>query len=208
MTADWRSEWESIKKYLPQYLSDPEQKELFEMLKDFENRSTEYYSSNLSLEGIIKQGDGLYKMPFFTLPATTVKNTPVLIFSNTCDISKDNRRNYSTNVMYAPIIKLDTFKVMLNQKIGDDTKVNTIITAIVKQHKSDILYLPPSPGYSESGIVFLDSICSCRLDYFYEQLINLNSEKRLSLSQFGHYLFVLKLSIHFSRLGEGNCRTD
>jgi len=209
MADDWRSRWEEMKTYLPSYLSPADQKQLFDQLSTFESKSSEYYTSmDLEISSGIKQGDAIPGISYVTLPITQPKKTNVIVFSNTCDIAVENKRYYPTKVMYAPIIKLSLFRAKVLEKSfpDDSARVESILETIRMQRKTDIFYLPPPPGKDDEYIVFLDSVCSSTMGAFYEEA-DQSEEKEFTFSQLGHYLFLLKLSIHFSRFGEGACRS-
>jgi hypothetical protein len=61
--------FEEIKKYLPQYLSDSSQENLFEELKNFpDNIDQRFYSELLTRDKMVYQGDGLVGMLVVNLP--------------------------------------------------------------------------------------------------------------------------------------------
>ena len=63
--------FEDIKKYLPQYLSDNDAKQLFSALKDFPNNIDSRFYSNYNLYyDILYHGECLKFFPDFILPYT------------------------------------------------------------------------------------------------------------------------------------------
>ena len=72
------------------------------------------------------------------------------------------------------------------------------INAIKKQEITQIFYLPKFDGKLEESIVFLD-----RVNNMPNTLIErdkISSNRIFTLSDYGAYLFLLKLSIHFTRV--------
>lgn len=208
LTDEQRGNWEDIKKYLPKYLTEQKQKELFAELSSFEDAKDKLYTSSLKIEEGLLQGDGLINIPFIILPEGTQKNTSIMILSNSCDADMENNRDLPSRITYAPIIKLSKVEHLLRTLgTGDklEERISSQLETIRKQRKTDILYLPEGNNITEESVVFLDNICSCERDAFHEYSKE-NEQKLFSLSYFGHYLMLLKMSIHFTRFGEGACR--
>ena len=92
---------EDIKIYLPKFLSTDSEKELFEGLKEFPaNIDTRLYTNYLDDSNIIYQGDGIKDMLIFHISDKKIKSAPSVIFSNTCDIDLDNKRNFPSQIVY------------------------------------------------------------------------------------------------------------
>lgn len=88
--------FEDIKKYLPQYLSDSDAKQLFSALKDFPNNIDERFYSNYSLDdNILYQGDCLKDIPAFYLPKSKNLDEAVAFFdyTNSFDINYIDRES-------------------------------------------------------------------------------------------------------------------
>ncbi len=191
--------FEDIKLYLPKFLSTESGKELFEGLKDFpDNIDTRLYTSYLT-ENIIYQGDGLKNMLVINLPKTEIKLVPSMILSNTCDIDIKNAHNFHSQIVYTPIFNLKKYKNSL-YKNSQKTKeqLDSHILAIKKQEITQIFFLPKINEKLDESIIFFD-----RLYNYPNNLIKRESikERRIfSLSDYGIYIFLLKLSIHFTRI--------
>jgi hypothetical protein len=192
---------EEIKKYLPKYLSDSSTKELLKSLGSFpDNIQSSLYTTELANQKVIFQGDGLLGMTTINLPDPTIGQVPALIFSNTCDIDLSNERAYPSQICYAPILKLNSFLGLVEKKKGKGY-AKEFIDKVKKQYITQIVYLPIGGGLTYEGIVFLD-----RINNFPNNLVsrqNLRENRLFSLSNYGLYLLLLKLSIHFSRIQEG-----
>ena len=191
---------DEFKLYLPKFLSAESDKELFDSLKGFpENIDTRIYTNYLSDSEIIYQGDGIKDMLYVSLPNPATKPTPSMILSNTCDIDLTNIRNFPSQIVYAPIINLRKYKDALIKKSQKTEKqIDAHIQSVKKQKITQIFYLPSIKDKIEESIVFFDRVCN-----FPNKMIsreNLKNRRLFTLSDYGAYLFLLKLSIHFTRI--------
>ena len=191
---------EDIRPYLPKYLSNESEKELFSSLKDFpQNVDSRLYTHYLSKEKNIFQGDGLKDLLVINLPDKEVRPAPSIILSNTCDVDLANDRLFPSQIVYAPIFNLNKYMGHLLGK-SSKTKQQIIdhIDAIKRQEITQIFYLPSIDGALDESVVFFDRICSCLNSYIDRS--TLQRQRLFTLSDYGAYLFVLKLSIHFTRI--------
>ncbi|RLB67789.1 MAG: hypothetical protein DRH08_02745 [Deltaproteobacteria bacterium] len=191
---------DDIKLYLPKYLSSESERELFEGLKDFPNNIDErLYTNHLSENQFIYQGDGLHDLLVVNLPDPTIKAVPCMILSNSCDIDLGNERNFPSQIVYAPIFKLDKYcETLYGKSKKKREQIDSHIEAIRQQLITQIFYLPQVPDVIDDSIVFLDRVCNFPNKSIERDKIR---ERRLfTLSDYGSYLFVLKLSIHFTRI--------
>ena len=147
------------------------------------------------------KGDGYDSMPFVNLMKIEdgYKFHSGIILSNTCDMAPENERLYSSSIIYAPIIELKKYEETLLKNNIQEAAIKNHINAIRKQSITSIFFLPCNTSIADS-IVFLDRIMSIDNSFFSrKELIN----KRLfSLSDYGFYLLLFKLSVHFSRIQE------
>ncbi|NJO88532.1 MAG: hypothetical protein HC831_05880 [Chloroflexia bacterium] len=191
---------EDFKLFLPKFLSAESDKELFDSLKNFpDNIDSRIYTNYLSDSNIIYQGDGIKDMLFVNLPNPDIKPVPSMILSNTCDIDVANVRNFPSQVVYAPIFNLAKYQEALYSN-SNKTKeqIDSHIHSIKNQEITQIFYLPKVNGKIDESIVFFDRVCN-----FPNKLIprgNLREKRLFTLSDYGSYLFLLKLSIHFTRI--------
>jgi hypothetical protein len=190
--------FEDLKIYLPKYLSEESEKELYNSLKGFpKNIDQRIYTNYLENEPVIYQGDGLHNLLAIDLPSTEVKIVPGMVVSNTCDIDPSNKRNFPSQIIYAPIINLEKYALSLRKRLAE-TKVNDHIDTIKKQFVTQIFYLPPIKDKLEESIIFLDRLHNIRNDYF--DRTELSKSRIFTLSDYGNYLFLFKLSLHFTRI--------
>lgn len=197
---------EDIKKYLPQYLSTTATASLFEELKHFpENIDNRIYTEKLKSETTIFQGDGLKDLLCINLPNTNTKPLLGMVFSNTCDIDIQNDRLFDARLSFAPIFNLEKYKSALfeeyvNSNLKPVNSINSHIDDIRKQNISQIFYLPKGGALDNESIVFLDRINNLPSNYFTKQQVVNN--RAFTLSDYGFYLFLFKLSVHFTRIRE------
>lgn len=193
---------EEIKQYLPKYLSSNSEQKLFEGLKDFpENIDSRLYASKLIDENLIYQGDGLEGLLVINLPDTLIKETASVVLSNTCDMDLNNRRIFSSSICYSPIINLDKYIKKLEARNVSSDKIQQFINILKKQKINQIFFLPKGGKLENDSFIFLNKINHCDNNCIRRDEL---SRKRLFvLSNYGLYLFLFKLSVHFTRIHEG-----
>jgi hypothetical protein len=197
-------EFDDLKVYLPKYLSDESLDDLLEDIKKFvlTGSNKDIYTTELENEKQVFQGDALKSMPFITFPFdTTPVECKVLVLSNSCDINPENSRPFDSHLMYAPISRLAAYIERLQASDLNEQKLINHISDIKSQSVTQILYLPQHEnGPDQDCIVFLDRICHC--DNSFVNLESLKERRLFSFSNYGFYLLLLKLSIHFTRIRE------
>jgi len=191
---------DDIKIYLPKFLSADSEKELFAGLKDFPNNiDGRLYTGYLKDSEIIYQGDGLMDLLVVNLPSPDIKPVPSMILSNTCDILLDNLRNFPSQLVYAPIFNLKKYQDKLYTESHNSKKqIDSHIDSVRHQRITQVFFLPKIEDKIDDSIVFFDRVCN-----FPNKLIdrdNLKERRLFTLSDYGAYLFLLKLSIHFTRI--------
>jgi len=193
---------EEIKLYLPKYLSTQHTNILIAELKKFpDNIDSRLYISATGLTEKILQGDGLISVPGINLPDGTIRQTPAMVVSNSCDNDPSNARYFAANLLYCPILKLSKYQRQLIDAGIEPRVVDSHIGAVKKQEIAQVFYLPKGSGLDEERIIFFNSINSCDADHVYGDF---SAAKRLfRLSDYGIYLFIFKLSVYFTRITEG-----
>jgi hypothetical protein len=192
---------EDIKNFLPQYLSPKTTEKLLSDLKQFpENIDKRLYGFEGKEECVIYQGDGLDNLLIINLPDLATKTGNGIMLSNTCDIDLENQRKFSSNMVYAPIINLNKYiKMLEDSKTMNADALRVHIDDIRHQRITQIFYLPQYGSFEES-FVFLDRVIS--IDNESYDRATLAKHRLFSLSQYGLYLFLYKISIHFTRFHE------
>ncbi len=198
--------FEEIKKYLPQYLSSTSQNELFRDLKEFPNNIDQrLFSPKLLDHDLIYQGDGIEGLMVSNFPSTETGNLPAIVFSNSCDVNPANSRFFSSRIVYSPIFKLNKYRQMLIEEFVDAGKqtleaIKNHIEAIKKQLITQIMFLPKGSKLQDDSIVFLDRVNNYPLGEL--SIEDIKRNKLFVLSNYGLYIFLIKLSIHFTRIQE------
>jgi len=198
--------FDEMRKYLPQYLSSPSQNELFKDLKEFpDNIDQRLFSTQLLDHDLIYQGDGMKGLMVSNFPSTETRDLPAIIFSNTCDVNPENSRFFNSRIVYSPIFKLDKYKDMLIKEFVDTDKhtleaISHHIEAIKKQLITQIIFLPKGSKLQDDSIVFLDRVNNYPLGEM--SVEDVKRKKLFVLSNYGLYIFLIKLSIHFTRIQE------
>jgi hypothetical protein len=195
--------FDEIKLYLPKYLSLESQENLFSELRQFPgNIQDRLYTNYLDDDPDILQGDGLESMFVTNFPEPTVAEGPVLVLTNTCDISLENRRRFALRIAYCPIIRLSAYINLLHRDgLMQEEAIATHVESIKRQEVSSFFYLPLNARLKEDCIALFDRPSNCDMNYF-----KTNPEKKRKLfilSNYGLYLFLVKLAIHLTRVQEG-----
>lgn len=193
---------DDISKYLPQYLSDENQKELFQQLKDFPNNYHKIFASLTNFNNGIIQSDVVENIPFINLPNTEIKKAKVLVLSNSCDIEPTNQRHMPPSVSYVPIISLTKLEALFKNQNKSDEQISNIINDIKKQNITSMFYLPKGANLDEDCVALFDKTLHCKRDDFFNLAKEDNRKKLVSFGNYGFYIFLIKLSIHFTRIHE------
>lgn len=179
------SYWESMKR-LPQY--------------DY----SRFYAHYPEYSSIITQGDGLGDMAYIRLPDPEVLTGKAMVLSSTCDIALENQRKFTSRIIYAPLLKLESYEAELRayesargKKKYTSTQVDTHIDEIRKQKVGQVFYLPKGKYLDEEAIVFFDTLCSCDNESISRE--HLEAKRMFSLSAYGWHIFLVKLSLFFTR---------
>lgn len=202
------SEWfEDFKSYLPKYLSAEAQKDLFADLSQFpDNIDGRLYTLRLLKEMNIFQGDGLASLWVADLPNETIGKARVMVVSNTCDIAPANKRLLGHRMLYCPLVSFPKYESLIQNRGKElpDFKPTSHLEAIRKQRNSSMFFLPKNDKLGEDAIAMLDRINNC--DAQAVDLGGLAANRLFTLSDYGFYLFLFKVSLHLTRIREGVSR--
>ena len=202
------SEWmEDFKTYLPKYLSVEAQEDLFAELSQFPaNIDKRLYTLRLQNELNIFQGDGLAALWVADLPSERIRKTRVMVLSNTCDIAPENQRLIGPRILYCPIISFPKYEHLIRAKESQLSNFNfgSHFDAIRKQRNSSMFFLPKNDKLEEDAIAMLDRINNC--DAQAVDVRELVTNRLFTLSDYGFYLFLFKVSLHLTRIREGVSR--
>lgn len=193
---------DEIKLYLPKYLSAENYDILIKELGAFpENMDSRMYTT-IDDDNLICQGDVISGLPYVELNHLELgcKDRDCIVLSNTCDTDVNNKRLFASRLMYAPLVDMEKYKnTLLSHHAATEQQIDDHIKAIKTQRVSQILYLPESSGFHES-IVFFDRVLN--IDSRVIDRGHLKARRKSSLSDYGFYLFLFKMSVHFCRLQE------
>ena len=187
---------ESIKEQIPYYLTQKAKDNLAKALDSFP-RQIDYYIDQF--ENQILQGDGWTSITVFSFETGERRMVKAMLLSNSCDVAPDNKRIFPTKLTFAPIIKLNRYRELLNKAGLDEKQVLEKVAAIKEQKVTALFYLPKGAGLDEEYIALLDDLHTVPYQAF---SIQSEKQKVFTLGQVGFYLFLLKLSVHFCRFHE------
>jgi hypothetical protein len=129
--------------------------------------------------------------------------TDAIIISNTCDISPENKHDFnSKQCLLAPLVDFNEYLLDLKNEGYVDEKLEQFANTIKSQLVSNIFYIPNLQSGQREYIVMLDHIFWFPTNELNSYIENIEENRISSLSLFGHYLFILKLSYHLCRLPE------
>jgi hypothetical protein len=123
-----------------------------------------------------------------------------VILSNSCDIDPTNRSTRPRSVLFSPLIKLANYQKLLKKGGKSERDILNITDSIKKQEMTYLFYLPAHSQIIDESIIVLDNIYQHPLNDFH---LKQNKKKLFTLTQSAFYLFLIKLSIHFTRFQEG-----
>lgn len=196
----------SIEAHLPQFLASADRAGLMEAIKQFgDTRKVSYYLDDPKSEygQIILQGDGWPAFNVNLYPDGEPKQVRAIVLSNSCDISPDNKRHIAASMVICPLVKLGAYLSLLEAAKVDQERIHNTAESIRRQEKTEIFYLPPGSGLSEEYVARLDQVHHLPAGDYNQDL---KKQKLFTLSQIGHYLLLMKLSIHFCRMQENLLR--
>jgi hypothetical protein len=129
-----------------------------------------------------------------------------MVLSNSCDIARDNKRLLGPRILYCPIISFTKYQKLLETQgnLSDKFDKRDHLSSIRKQRNSSMFYLPMHEKLGEEDIALLDRINNCDAEAIH--LEELLANRLFTLSDYGFYLFLFKISVHFTRIREGVAR--
>jgi len=196
------SDLEDFQIYLPKYLSEESEEKLFENLANFPNNiGKNFYAHHDRLSGSILQGDGVKELLVINPKDLSSKEVSCMVLSNSCDIDPTNKRPFQSNVVYSPIFSLKKFSDGLESTgIKKGRALTDYIYLIKKQRITQIFYLPSFATALDESIVFLDRLFNLPLSKIFVPAIK--DIKIFTLDDYGFYIFLYKISLHFTRIRE------
>jgi hypothetical protein len=121
--------------------------------------------------------------------------------TNTCDIDVNNERLNPSYICYSPLILLDKYEQLLLKNLPKREKIIAEhINTIKKQKVTQIFYLPKGGFLEGDSIIIFNRVSSCLSESV--QRDSVKQRKLFTLSNYGFYSFLFKLSLNFTRMGE------
>lgn len=183
---------EDFKVYLPKFLSPEQEALLFAELEKYpENIDSRMFSSYLLVPEELYQGDCLSNIATDYFPG---KEAKCIILSNTCDMSEANIRHTPKLTVVAPLFSLKKYAAELLKKLSQE-QVNEHISLIQKQNISNMFYLPIEGEESFARLDMAFHLPTPKKEFL--------PKRYRALGNYGFYLLLFKLSIHFCRMRDG-----
>lgn len=184
--------------FLPKYLSPEQQRQLYEELERFPDKLN-YYMPPGSYPDNVLQGDGWRGFVVIDFETSERKTISAVVVSNSCDIDPNNQADSPRKIIFAPIVQLQRLEQVLREVGRKDEHIADKLGAIRRQHITTMFYLPAISGVMPESVALLDDCHQQPLDRF----LSGTRSKAFTLSQSAFWVFLIKLSIHFTRLNEG-----
>lgn len=203
---------ENIDNLLPNYLVQPEKARLKDALLQFTIGKA---GNEIDYNDFYKNYDHLYFLQSDLVREIRVPNwddesgtflkryTDAIIISNTCDINFNNKRSLNKKqCLFAPLIDIQSYIQDLLDFGYEKDKIDKFIMSIKAQLITNIFYLPNLHNDDKEYLALFDNIFWFPIDELHSYIGNIEKNRFASLSHFGYYLFILKLSYHLCRLPE------
>lgn len=206
---------EILRSFLPKYLTPEIQDNLFKIVKEEFPFSTDAYKiySEIPEKDYYYQGDALVDIPFSVFHSGSFRNVFLkgIIGSNTCDISPENERLEQPNIQFFAIYNLREYLSVLEDNGINKTKISTFKSNLKANVISNLFYLPEKIKENqiilEESFVRFDNTISLPVSLFHKESYNIGyapeGDRLFSFSNYGFYLFLIKLSVHYCRFREG-----
>jgi hypothetical protein len=144
----------------------------------------------------VLQGDGWRGFVVIDFETSDRKTISAVVVSNSCDIDLENQADSPRKILFSPIVELAQLRALFG---GSGEQINNKVAAIRRQGISTMFYLPELPGVISESVALLDDVHQQPLGRFLEA----PRKKLFTLSQPAFWIFLIKLSIHFTRANEG-----
>lgn len=211
---------ELIRTFLPKYLTPEKQENLFKTVQEnfpFSIDPNLIYSKIPEVE-YYYQGDCIVDIPFSSFNEGQFETAYLngIIASNTCDISPDNKRLDIPNIQFASVFSLNEYIETLKNKNINQQRIDSFIDNLKGNRISNLFYLPEKKNGQnvilEESFVRFDINVTLPISIFagdtYDNSYAPKGDRLISFSNYGFYLFLIKLSVHYCRFREGVFRDN
>ncbi|WP_155997114.1 hypothetical protein [Thioalkalivibrio sp. ALMg3] len=189
----------SIEVHLPGYLSSSSYDELIRQLRKAPDIDAFFWNPTDQEAGGVLQGDAWTHIPIRDTSTGEQKHVTGVVLSNSCDIDPTNEGRPNRRVLVAPAIKLSNYEQLLHNARPDRSRNLSHVEDVRRNRVSSITHFPAESNINETErVVILDHVYSVPLEEFQSAI----ETRVFRLSNAGFYIFLLKLSIHFTRLHE------
>ena len=201
---------DQLENLLPLYLSHSQKMDLRMALVQFKDPKkgvnySNFYHLNPDKEFLQSDLVSEIRCPHWDSSKFIESYPDAVILSHGCDITKSNSRALnSKQCVFAPVLKLSDYIDELKLSNWADQRITTHVESIKCQEISNIFYMPAKSGID--FMVLFDKSFWFPTEELNALLPDIANNRMASLTNFGHYLFVFKLSFHFCRLPEDNER--
>ena len=128
---------------------------------------------------------------------------PGILVSNSCDVNLENKRSINNKeALFAPITPLRDYIESAREDKYSEDQIISFYDRLKKQDHTNLFYLPPNHINGREYIVRLDKIWWVPQTELIKIFEDINNSRFLSLSDWGYYLFLTKLSLHTCRVPE------
>lgn len=211
---------EIFKTFLPKYLSPEINEDLLRFISsDFplSNDASKVYSEVAEIETFL-QGDAVEEIPFSTFnsspPSFIADFQQGVLISNTCDITEENERMTSPFASFSLIFKLEEYLDQLRSDGKSNARIKSFENNLKANRLSGFMYLPQKVKdgeivFSESFLRFdrIANLPASILNRKYNLAYVPEGNRLFSFSNYGFFLFLTKLSVHFCRIRENVIRS-
>jgi hypothetical protein len=198
--VEFDTQFEDVRRYLPPFLCADDKQQLFSefrRIRDDYGKINYFWLNPESSE--ISQGDVWRSFLVRRFEDGECREIAGIVLSNSCDIDPANDPDPSQNIVFAPLQSLERYRESLLRRGKRSEQIESLLTGIRRQLVTSMFYLPANGRELPESIVLLDDVHVHPLRDFLAR----RQERLATLSQVGHYIFLVKLSIHFTRMQEG-----
>jgi len=199
----------AFEELLPPYLHDITKNRIRNALSQFSGAKEIDYSDFYSAENtdFLMQGDILHSVKgiMWDEGSGEVQSgyNPAMLISNSCDVSIENIRSVNQkDALFAPIVPLEEYISDRKAAGFKEDQIQGFLNRLRKQEFTNLFYLPSNPINKKEYLARFDRIYWLPLILLQDAINEIEKARFISLSQWGWYLFMVKLSLHNSRVPE------
>jgi hypothetical protein len=129
--------------------------------------------------------------------------TPAILISNSCDVTIENDRTInSKEALFAPIMSVADHLRLWTERGSTPQQLDNFQRTLKRQEYTNLFYLPPNPVNGKDYMVRLDKIHWVPQTQLKGVIEDLENNRFISLSDWGYYLFLTKITLHVCRVPE------